>query len=125
MDNYDLNSINIFAKVSRQKDILGRIKYVTNQGEKFICSAGNHNMDYWHRLALECDRRTRNSSPNKGTHAREIILYIPNEFLNLTPKEQQKLLDNLALLINRWCGTACYIAAHNSHVFEEDMEVLE
>lgn len=122
MDNFNLDSINVFAKVSRQRDIMGRIKYVINQGEKFICSAGNHDMDYWRRLALECDRATRNSSKHKGTHAREVILYIPNEFLELTKKEQQEILDNLAVLINKWCGTSCFIAAHDSHVKTDDPE---
>ena len=98
MDNFNLDSINVFAKVSRQRDIMGRIKYVINQGEKFICSAGNQDMDYWRRLALECDRATRNSSKHKGTHAREVILYIPNDFLELTKKNSRKYWKILLFL---------------------------
>ena len=122
MKEYNWDSINVFAKVSRQRDVLKRIKYVTNQGEKFICSAGNHDMDYWRRLALECDRSSRNSKNGKATQAREVILYIPNEFLKFTKDEQQEILDNLAVLVNRWCGTSCFIALHNSHATTDELE---
>ena len=115
MNEFNLNSINIFAKVSRQRDILKRIKYVTNQGEKFICSSGNKDMNYWRRLALECDRSTRNSRTDKATQAREVIVYIPNEFLELTKEEQKDILNELAELVRKWTGTDCIIAAHNSH----------
>lgn len=122
MNEFNLNSINIFAKVSRQRDILKRIKYVTDQGEKFICSAGNQDMNYWRRLALECDRSKRNSRTDKATQAREVIVYIPNEFLGFTEDEQKEVLEDLAILVNRWCGTNCFIALHNSHATTDELE---
>ena len=61
MDKINLNTISIYAKVSRQHDVVDRIQYITKrQGEKFICSAGNHDIDYWKQLAMECNRATKN-----------------------------------------------------------------
>ena len=115
-NNINFNSIHIYAKISRQHDVVDRINYITQrQGEKFICSAGNQNMNYWKRLALECNRATKNSKSNKATQAREVIVYIPNEFLELTKEEQKDILNELAELVRKWTGTDCIIAAHNSH----------
>ena len=92
----NLNTINIYVKVSRQHDVLDRINYITKrQGEKLVCIAGNQDIEnYWKPLALECDRATKNCKQGRSsTHGRESIVYIPNEFLEYKIEEQKDILE--------------------------------
>lgn len=117
MTGNNIDTINIFARITRQHDVIDRIAYMTRrQGEKFVCSAGNSDMSYWHQLALECSRSTKNG---KATQAREIIVYVPNKFLLLDNVKQKAILSALADNIRQWCGTDCIIAAHNSRPDDE------
>lgn len=124
MDNLNLNSMHIYVRFSRQHNTIDRINYVIQrQGEKFICSAGNHDMVYWHRLALECDRAAKNCKQgSSSTQAREAIVYIPNEFLEYKIEEQKDILEDLAERIRHLTGTDCIIACHNSHPNSDDLE---
>ena len=117
MNTENLNITNIYVRANSIYDVIDRLEYISTykrQKEKLIAVAGNKDLQYWQRLALECNRSGKNSKRGKAVQGRELIVNLPNSFLFLEKDEQNNMLKEFVELIDKCCGTSCLIAAHNS-----------
>ena len=110
MNTENLNITNIYVRANSIYDVIDRLEYISTykrQKEKLIAVAGNKDLQYWQRLALECNRSGKNSKRGKAVQGRELIVNLPNSFLFLEKDEQNNMLKEFVELIDKCCGTSC------------------
>lgn len=105
----------IFLRATPLSDVNGRIGYVTDpiRQEHLVAtydSTGDPN--FWHELALHCQKAARHSKSKKACEGREWIGAIPHVYAEKYKGKEEQLAQKISVLFKKITGTENSVAIH-------------
>lgn len=112
--------MHIYAGAAAIPNVVGRADYISSPArqERLIAVAGIQDKTYWKQLAHDAQEAWRRSGgereKKKACEAREVHVQLPGKILEMSPDEQQQVVDRLEAFFRAKYGLDTLIGMHES-----------